>query len=92
MFYTLTIGRHADLTLYIVRADYTLKADINLVNSLSAEKRLPNINIILNGAVTETNNYSYKRYGGYSYGKGYGYSYNYGYGYGKESNKKLEEV
>lgn len=89
---TLTIGRHADLTLYIVRADYTLKADINLVNSLSAEKRLPNINIILNGAVTETNNYSYKRYGGYSYGKGYGYSYNYGYGYGKESNKKLEEV
>ncbi|MCM1311446.1 MAG: polysaccharide biosynthesis tyrosine autokinase [Bacteroides sp.] len=89
---TLTIGRHADLTLYLVRADYTLKADMNLVNSLSVEKRLPNINIILNGAVTETNNYSYKRYGGYSYGKGYGYSYNYGYGYGKESGKKLEEV
>lgn len=89
---TLTIGRHADLTLYVVRANYTLKADMNLVNNLSIEKRLPNINIVLNGTVAENNNYSYRRYGGYTYGKGYGYSYGYGYGYGNEAGKKLEEV
>lgn len=89
---TLTIGRYADLTLFVVRANYTLKADINLVNTLAAEKRLPNINIILNGVATTNNNYSYRRYSGYVYGKGYGYSYGYGYGYGKDSGKKLEEV
>ncbi len=77
---TLTIGRVADVTLFVVRANYTLKGDLELVNSLAAEHRLPNLNLLLNAAKVETGSYSYKRYGNYGgYGKGYGYGYGYGY-------------
>jgi capsular exopolysaccharide synthesis family protein len=97
---TLSVGKVADATLFVVRANYTLKADLELVNSLAAENRLPNVNIILNAAKVESNSYTYKKYGygyGYGYGRRYGYGYGsyggYGYGYGeKEGGKKLEEI
>lgn len=98
---TLAIGKVADATLFIVRANYTLKGDLDLVNTLVADKRLPNVNLILNAAKVESNSYSYKRYGGYGYGRrygygksyGYGYGGNYGYGYGeKDGGKKLDEI
>lgn len=82
---TLSIAKYADVCLYVVRADYTLKSDIEIVNSMSMDNRLPNINIILNGVDTTKKSYAYRRYGryGYAYGrKSYGYSYGYGYGYG----------
>lgn len=41
---TLSIAKHADLTLYVIRANYTLKADAGLFNELAAEHRLPNMN------------------------------------------------
>lgn len=98
---TLAIGKVADATLFIVRANYTLKGDLDLVNTMAADKRLPNVNLILNAAKVESNSYSYKRYGGYGYGRrygygksyGYGYGGNYGYGYGeKDGGKKLDEI
>lgn len=88
---TLTIGKVADATLFVVRANYTFKGDIDLVNSLAVDKRLPNVNIILNATKVETGSYSYKRYGGYGYGRRYGYGGGYGYGYG-EAGKKIEEI
>lgn len=90
---TLSIGKCADLTLYVVRANYTLKADMELVNSLSTEKRLPNINIVMNAVSSTPSDHSYRRYGNYGYrGYGYSYGYGYGYGYGEDKGKKLEEV
>lgn len=95
---TISIAKLADVVLYIVRANYTLKADLTFVNSLYDEDRMPNMNIILNGVKQEnTKNYSYRRYGNYGYGKSYGYGYgygyqSYGYGYGYGEKGKLEEV
>ena len=64
---------------------------LELVNSLAKEKRLPNINIIMNGVSASPSDHSYRRYGNYGY-RGYGYSYGYGYGYGEGKGKKLEEI
>lgn len=104
---TLSVARCADLCLYVVRADYTLKSDMELVNSLAEGNRLPNLNIVLNGVDTQKKSYAYKRYGHYGYvygskGRGYGYSYGYGYGYGSSkgygygygpnANEKLDEI
>lgn len=101
---TLSIGKVADATLFVVRANYTLKGDMELVNTLASDKRLPNVNLILNAAKVESNTYSYKRYGGYGYGRRYGYGRSYGYGYGgyggsygygygeKDGGKKLDEI
>lgn len=87
---TFSIAPCADLTLFVVRSNYTLKADLDLINILKDSERLANMNIILNGEKHVSSGYGYKRYhsygygyGGkrYGYGKGYGYSYGYGYGY-----------
>ncbi len=40
---TLLIGRIADLSVYVCRADYTHKAEYTLINELSFEKKLPNL-------------------------------------------------
>ena len=45
---TLSIGRVADLTLFVIRANYTLKADVDFANSLTVDNRLPNLNLIFN--------------------------------------------
>ena len=84
---TVTIAQHADATLFIVRANYTLKSDIELINELADDKRLHNVNLVLNAVKEErTSNYGYGRYG-YGYGR-----YGYGYGYGQKDGQKLEEV
>ena len=46
---TLQIGRVADATVYMCRADYTPKESFGLINGLAAEKKLPNMSIVLNG-------------------------------------------
>lgn len=65
---TLLISRFADLFVYVVSAD---KIDRRLLQHvaypLHAEKRLPNMTMLLNG--TSINK---KGYGGYGYGYGYG--------------------
>lgn len=62
---TLQIGRVADTTIYVCRADYTPKDSFGLVNSLSAEKKLPKMNIVLNGIDMSKKKYGYY----YGYGK-----------------------
>ena len=82
---TLLIGRIADLSVYVCRADYTRKAEFILVNELSENNKLPNLCIVINGLDFQKKKYGY--YHGYGkYGKYYGYGkrYGYGYGYGKE--------
>ena len=46
---TLLVGRVADLSVYVCRADYTHKAEYTLINELSHEQKLPNLCTIING-------------------------------------------
>ena len=92
---TLQIGRVADATVYMCRADYTPKESFNLINSLDADKKLPKMSIVLNGIDMSKKKYGYYygygkygrygrygRYGKYSYGKYGKYSYGTYGGYG----------
>ena len=88
---TLLIGRVADLSVYVCRADYTRKAEFTLVNELASENKLPNLCTVINGLDLQKKKYGYY-YGYGKYGKYYGYGKRYGYGYGYgERNKVVEE-
>lgn len=76
---TLQIGKYADVTAFVCRADYTPKSSFTMVNQLSNEKKLPNMCVIINGVDMSKKKYGYY-YGYGKYGK-YG-RYGYGYGYG----------
>lgn len=87
---TLLIGRTADLSVYVCRADYTRKAEFTLINELSENNKLPNLCIAINGLDLQKKKYGYY-YGYGKYGKYYGYGKRYGYGYGygeKHGNKE----
>ena len=83
---TLLIGRIADLSVYVCRADYTHKAEYTLFNELSFEKKLPNLCTVINGVDLKKRKYGYY-YGYGKYGKHYGYGKRYGYGYGYGQTK-----
>lgn len=91
---TLMIARVADLTVYMCRADYTPKSSFEFINSLSVQKKLPQVSIVINGIDMSKKKYGYYygygkygKYGRYgksgSYGSKYGgnYSGNYGLNY-----------
>ena len=79
------IDRISDLTLFICRAGYTDKRNIEFINRIQQEKSLKRLFIVVNDVDFETGRYSYhSRYG-------YGNKYGYGYGPGHEKNKKKKE-
>ena len=80
---SLQLGRLADLCVYVCRADYTPKASFGMINGLNAEKKLPNMCIVLNAIDLSQKKHSFY-YGVGKYGK-YGKYGNYGSygGYGK---------
>lgn len=87
---SLSIARVADVTVFVARADYSPKANFDLINSLDAEGKMPKISLVLNGMDLSKKKYgyyygygAYGRYGRYGgYGR-YGRKYGYGYGYGR---------
>lgn len=95
---TIHIGKLADATIYVTRADYTPKASIEGLNELVETDKLHNVGVVINGIdmSKKRNAYSYGygrygkygrygRYGSSTYGKRYG-SYG-GYGsYGSYGN------
>ena len=83
---TLLIGRVADLSVYVCRADYTRKAEFTLINELAENSKLPNLCIAINGLDLQKKKYGYY-YGYGKYGKYYGYGKRYGYGYGYGERK-----
>ena len=83
---TMVIGRVADLSVYVCRADYTHKAEYTLINELYTENKLPNLCTIINGLDMTKKKYGYY-YGYGKYGKNYGYGKRYGYGYGYGEHK-----
>ena len=78
---TLQIGQHADITVYVCRADYTHKSAVGLLNTLAKDQKLPNPCVILNGIDMSRRKYSYYygyghygKYGRYGYGRNGKYS------------------
>jgi len=67
-----TLGRYADGTIYIVRHNYTLKKQIQLIDDIYRQNKLPRLSIIIND-ISIGGGYGYYGYGG-GYGYGYGYS------------------
>ena len=86
---TLLIGRVADLSVYVCRADYTHKNEYTLINELAENNKLPSLCTVINGLDLKRRKYGYY-YGYGKYGKYYGYGkrYGYGYGYGEQSHAK----
>lgn len=58
---TFSLARVANATIYVTRLNVTLKKDIQFVNTVFQEKRLPRMNVVINGTT------SFHRYG---YGEG----------------------
>lgn len=89
---TMQLTKYANVCCYICRADYTPKSNIELLNTLSAEGKLPNTGLVLNAVDMSKKKYGYYygygkygKYGRYGYGR-YGYG-RYGYGnYGNYGN------
>lgn len=71
----LELAQYCDVTLYIVRQNFTKKEMITLLNNRIKRGELNNTSIILNGFQNKA-----------KYGAGYGYGYGYGYGATTYSN------
>ncbi len=83
---TFMIGRVAELTLVVLRADYSLKSNIKFINEVAEEHKLPNCNLVLNAVDITKRTHAY-RYGYYSY-----YHYSYGkYNYGNSGGSHVEK-
>ena len=78
------LGEYADTCLYIVRHQYTMKTQVQLLDSYHRGKKLPNMGVILND-IKAGDAYRYN-YGGYGYGNGY-YSEN---GFHQNGNVRSE--
>lgn len=74
---TLDIGRVADATLVVARADFSIKANFQLINSIRHDKKLPKVNLVLNAVDLTKRKYGY--YYGYGKYSTYGKYGNYGY-------------
>lgn len=72
----LEIADFADLTLYIVRQNYTTKDMITVLNNRTKRDELKNVSIVVNGFESKAK---------------FGYGYGYGYGYGNYSNGYLDD-
>ncbi|MDH5412999.1 MAG: polysaccharide biosynthesis tyrosine autokinase, partial [Flavobacteriaceae bacterium] len=69
---TLLLGHHADLFVFVIRANFLDKRLLKIPKTMYENKRLPNMAILINDT-----NYE-KR----------GYGYGYGYGYGEPQSKR----
>jgi capsular exopolysaccharide synthesis family protein len=77
-----SLNRFADVSLYVVRADYTPKKNIEDATKLFLNKKVKNMYFVLNAS--DVHKVAF-RYGyGQKYGYGYGNKYGYGYGYAEE--------
>jgi polysaccharide biosynthesis transport protein len=76
----LELAQYCDVTLYIVRQNFTKKEMITLLNNRVKRGELNNTSIILNGFQNKA-----------KYGAGYGYGYGYGYGTTTYSNGYNED-
>ncbi len=70
---TIQISKFADLTIYVVKANYLDKRMLHIPEKLHSENKLQNMAILINGS---------------DHSKG-AYGYGYGYGYGEVKKKSF---
>lgn len=80
------LSEFADMSIFIVRQRYTQRRQLKLLNELYAEKKLPNLAMVVNDVKVKGIR-SYYGYG-YTYGGSYGYDYSLGYGYSENGKSK----
>jgi tyrosine-protein kinase Etk/Wzc len=69
----LIVNRYADITIFIVRQNYSNRNVLDFINELYNKKEISNLSILLNDVkATGYNGYSYNNYG-YGYGGYHGY-------------------
>jgi capsular exopolysaccharide synthesis family protein len=71
---TLSIGRLANLTIFVARTDFTPKSNFDLINSISKSGKLPKCNVVINGVDFNKRRYAqqYGHYGHYRHYSSYG--------------------
>lgn len=85
---SLELAQYCDVTLYIVRQNFTKKEMITLLNNRINREELHNTSIILNSFENKA-----KYGGGYGYGYGYGSgNYSNGYHEGEEKKSWIEKI
>lgn len=62
----LTIQKHADMTIFVCRHNYTYKSQIDIVNEIKTKDSVENVYMVINDV-----DYSKAGYSGYGYGLGY---------------------
>ncbi len=77
------LSQFCDVTLYVIRQNFTKKEMLTLLNNRTKRGELNNVSVIFNG-------YENKAKYGVGYGYGYGYGYSYGYGYGSGYHEEEE--
>lgn len=83
------LNRFADVSLYVVRAEYTPKKNIDDATKLYHMSKVKNMYFVLNASDFKKSSY---RYGyGQKYGYGYGNKYGYGYGYEEEKSEMAKK-
>ncbi|MDE6486529.1 MAG: polysaccharide biosynthesis tyrosine autokinase [Muribaculaceae bacterium] len=80
------IDKHADRTIFVLRAGFLERSMLPQVDKLYNEEKYKNMCIILNGTSNAHGRYGYSH--SYKYGYGYGYGYGYNYGNDKSNSKK----
>lgn len=81
----MVIGKHADVSIYLIRHDYTFKKQMQMMDEIYSSKRLPRLCIVLNDIRGKAGVYGgYYGYGGYGYGS---YGSSYGKDYFEEARK-----
>jgi len=75
------LGKFADTSLYIVRHNFTFKKQLDLLDEVYINNRLPKLSIVVNDIQAQGGYGAYYGYGGYGYT---GYGYGYGNGNGSE--------
>jgi len=72
------LAKSADITLFVVRLNYSHKDQFDAINTLAKREVFPDIHLVINDIKSN-------RYGGNYYG--YGKKYGYGYYYETEKNE-----
>ena len=68
------LANYADATLFVVRHNYTFKKQLEMVQNIYLDKKLPHLSLVVNDVKAQVGYGSYQGYVNYGYG-GYGYGY-----------------
>jgi capsular exopolysaccharide family len=69
---SLSLAQYVDMTIYVIRQNYSKKEVVDIANQMRINDRLPNMGLLINDIESS-------RSMGYNYYYGYSNNYNYGY-------------